>query len=133
MPTIDPTLASESSSQLERLKFGTNDAGDVFVRTSGEGTFSQQGLSTGGRVTEVTLNSSTWTALPATPLANRNAISIQNRTGIEIKVNYSSGVSGYVGMVIPSGGERFYDITDAIIIYAKSTTGTPTINVEELA
>ena len=97
------------------------------------GTFTPSGLRTGGLVTEVTLNSTTWTALPATALANRNAISLQNLSGLEVKVNYSSGVSGYVGMVLANGSERFYDITDDIVLYAKSSSGTPTINVEEIA
>jgi hypothetical protein len=114
-------------------KFDTNDEGEVVVRTTATGEFTFSGLKTGGKVTEVTLNSSTWTALPATPLTNRNAISIQNRSGIEIKINYDNGVSGYEGVIIPNNGERFYDITDTIVMYAKSTTGTPTINVEELA
>ena len=35
MPTIDPALALESSTQLERLKFTTNADGEVVVRTSG--------------------------------------------------------------------------------------------------
>lgn len=91
------------------------------------------GLRTAGRVTEVQLNASTWTALPPSALSDRNAVSIQNPSAIEIKVNYSDAVVGYVGMVIGAGGERFYDITDDILIYAKSASGTPTVNVEELS
>lgn len=106
---------------------------EYLIRTSATGTFTPTGLQTGGKVTEVTLNSSTWTALPTTALTDRNAMSIQNRSGIEIKINYSNAISGYVGIVIPDSGERFYDITDAIVIYAKSASGTPTIYVEEIA
>ena len=117
----------------EYTKFDTNVDGETVVRTTATGEFTFSGLKTGGKITEVILNTSTWTALPGTALADRNAISIQNRSGIEIKINYDSGVSGYEGVVIPNNGERFYDITDAIVIYAKATTGTPTINIEELA
>jgi len=97
------------------------------------GTFTSSGLQTAGKVTEVTLDSVTWTALPPTPLVNRNAIRIQNVGGVQLKLNYSSGIVGYVGMVLSDGNEVFYDITDTIIIYAKASSGTPTINVEELS
>ncbi len=95
--------------------------------------FTVSGLKIGGRITEVELNTSTWTALPSTALASRNALSIQNRSGIEIKINYDNSVSSYTGIVIPNNGERYYDISDSIIIYAKSLTGTPIINIEEIA
>jgi hypothetical protein len=91
------------------------------------------GLRNGGLITEVALNAASWTALPATALPNRNAIAIQNLSGTEIKVNYSSSVAGYVGMVLASGSERYYDITDAIVLYAKASAGTPTVTVEELS
>lgn len=117
----------------EYQKFDVNDSGQTIVRTSVSGTLTPSGLKTGGLITEVTLNSTTWTAIPATPLSGRNAIGIQNRSGIEIKINYSSAVVGYVGVVVPTGGERYYDITDQIVLYAKSTSGTPTITIEEIA
>lgn len=97
------------------------------------GTVQFTGLSIGGKVTEVTIDSTSWTPLPATPLAQRNALAIQNLSGIEIKLNYDNTIVGYVGMVVANGAERQYDITDAIVIYAKAASGTPTINVEELA
>lgn len=104
------------------------------VSGSVEGSFAPSGLKNGGAVTEVTLNDSTWTALPGTSLTDRNAIAIQNLSGNEIKINYDNGVSGYVGMTIPDGGERQYDLTDAITIYGKAESGaTPTITVEELS
>ena len=90
-------------------------------------------LRTSGRVSVVTLNASTWVALPVTALAGRNALSIQNFSGTDIKINYDNSVVGYVGMTIENGVERFYDITDSIIIYAKASSGTPDINVEELS
>lgn len=105
---------------------------DVYrFRTSGIAT--PAGLRTAGLVTAVALNSTTWTALPPSALTGRNALSIQNPSAIEIKINYSAVIVGYVGMVIGSGGERFYDITDDILVYGKSASGTPTINIEELS
>lgn len=120
----------------EYQKFEDISPGQTAVRVSGSnfsGSFTTSGLKTAGKMTEVTLNSSTWTALPPTALTARNAIGIQNYSGIEIKINYSSSVVGYVGIVIPDKSDRFYDITDAIIVYGKSVSGTPTINVEELS
>lgn len=97
------------------------------------GEFSPVGLKTSGKVTEVTLSTSAWTALPVTALNARNAISIQNRSGVEIKLNFDNTVSGYIGVYLPDGYERSYDITDSIVLYAKASVGTPTIIVEELA
>lgn len=118
-------------------KFQLNGSGLTAVRTVTEGTLTGEikptGLNTGGRVTEVTLNSFSWTALPLTPLADRNAIAIQNPSGIEIKLNFDNSVAGYVGMIVGDGSERTYDIKDTIIIYGKAQTGSPKVNVEEIA
>lgn len=97
------------------------------------GSISPSGLKIGGLITEVLLNAATWTALPASPLLERNALSLQNYSGVEIKVNYSPAVPGYIGMVVPTGGERQYDISDGIILYAKASAGAPTVTVEEIA
>jgi hypothetical protein len=105
---------------------------------SADGTFTPSGLRTGGKVTEVDIDDATWTALPPTALAGRNAVRIQNRTGFEIKTNYDSFAvlpAGYVGMVISDKGEAYYDITDAIPIYAKAASGAGTITlfIEEVS
>lgn len=91
------------------------------------------GLDVGGRITEVEINASTWTALPANPLTGRQALAIQNLSGVEVKINYDDEAAGYVGMAIPDDGERQYDVGSGVVIYAKSSSGTVTINVEELA
>lgn len=92
------------------------------------------GLRNGGVVTEIMLRDDIWTALPMTPLAMRNAIAVQNLSSVDIKLNYADDVVGYVGMVVAAnGGERFYDITDGIPIYAKASLGTPTVTIEELS
>ena len=110
--------------------------GEPAVRVTGQnfsGSFSGSGLKNAGRVTEVTLNDLTWTALPATPLTDRNALAIQNFSGQLVKVNYDNSVSGFVGAHIPDGQERFYDITEDIIQYAKCASGSATVVVEELS
>jgi hypothetical protein len=91
------------------------------------------GLKTAGLITEVTVTSAAWVELPTTPLANRNAISIQNPSGTNIKINYDNSIVTYTGIIIASGSERFYDITDQIPIYAKAESGSVTIVVEELS
>lgn len=104
--------------------------------TIAQGELSPKGLNRGGKVTEVTLNAVTWTPLPLVPLSQRNALCVQNQSNIEIKTNYDSFEplpSGYVGMTVAAGGERFYDITDTIILYAKSQAGTPTVSIEEIS
>jgi hypothetical protein len=120
----------------EHQKFIDIAPGETAVRVSGTnftGTFSVSGLKEGGRVTEVTLNPTTWTPLPATPLTNRNALNIQNVSAEEIKINYDSGVAGYKGIVIGSGSERSYDIQDDIVVFGKSISNVITVNIEEIA
>lgn len=97
---------------------------------------SPSGLNVGGRISQVVLSAVAWTALPPVPLANRNAMAIQNISGTEIKINYDyTGPlpGGYEGVTIASTSERFYEITDNVVIYAKAQAGTPTIQVEEIA
>lgn len=96
------------------------------------GTFTPSGLSTGGLITEVTLSTATWTALPPTPLANRNAMGFQNRTSDVISVNFDTP-AGTIGWKVAPNGELFFDVTDAVTVYAKALTGTPTITVMEIA
>lgn len=91
------------------------------------------GLNIAGRITEVTLNDTTWTALPLAPLTMRNAMRVQNPTSIEIKINYDPLVVGYVGIVVGPSGENYWDITDAIMVYAKSSSGNPVVNIEEIS
>jgi len=120
-------------SDREWDKFTENSNGDTAVRGVVEGNFSFSGLRIGGRISEVTLNDATWVALPAIPLTDRNAISVQNTSNVEIKIQYDNLVVGYSGVAIGISGERFYDLTDQIIIYGKSSSGSAVITIEELA
>ena len=103
------------------------------VSVSGTVAATPAGLTIGGKITQVTLNATTWTALPVTAYPNRNSLSIQNVSGTEIKINYDNTTVGYVGVTISSGSERHYLISDTVIIYGKAASGTPTIQTEELA
>lgn len=134
MSGIDPSLPTQNLPYLEQLKFSTDsDTGEVIVRTSAKGSFSPVGLSTAGKITIVEINSSSWTPLPNTPLINRNALSIQNKSGSQIVINYDNSTVGYVGIEIENGEERFYAIRDSIVIYAKSQSLTVNIICEELS
>jgi len=132
---IDPSLPTTNINNLEQLKFTTNSGGDVLVRTSATGSITPSGLNIGGKVTEVIINDSGWTRLPATSLADCNQISIQNPSSTEIKINYDNTVVGYEGVIVyPNGGERQYLIkSNSIPIYAKSFSGNVTLNIEEIA
>ena len=124
-------------SDREYQKFVDVNPGETAVRVTGEnfsGNFSVSGLTTGGLHTVVALNPTTWTPLPATPLAGRNAMAIQNQSGENIKLNFNGSAVGFVGMLVyPNGGERQYDISDTILIYGKSESSSVFVTVEEIA
>jgi hypothetical protein len=99
------------------------------------GNLKVSGLNIAGRVSLVDIDDTSWTPLPAAALDQRNAIGIQNSSGVEIKLNYDPSTVGYVGVRMGIEAERYYDITDAIIIYAKAApgAGTVTVTIEELS
>lgn len=102
--------------------------------TTVTGTFTPSGLHNAGRISSVAIDDTSWTPLPATPLAGRNAISIQNRTGVQIALQYDPSTPGYFGVLMPDQFERQYDVTDAIVIYAKASPGNSgNVTVEELS
>jgi hypothetical protein len=123
----------KSLQDREYEKFEDKGDGLVRVRTSVEGTIQTSGLTIGGRVSTVTINDATWTALPAVALANRNAVAIQNYSGQTVKLNYSNSVAGFNGVILLDGNERYYDISQSIAIYAKCENATAELVVEEIA
>jgi hypothetical protein len=123
----------KSLQDREYDKFEDKGDGLVRVRTSVEGTIQTSGLTIGGRVTTVSINDTNWTALPAVALANRNAVAIQNYSGQTVKLNYNNTVSGFDGVILQDSNERYYDISDTILLYAKCSSGSVSIVVEEIA
>jgi len=120
--------------EVSKFRECADDGGVVVATTLCGGVETRpSGLNIAGKITETTINSTSWSPLPATTLTDRNAISIQNVSGVEIKINYDNTVTGYVGMVIANNSERYIDVGDNIIIYAKSASGTPTLNIEEIS
>jgi hypothetical protein len=59
-------------------------------------------------------------------------MAIINRSGQEIKINYSA-VGGYVGVPINNNNERYYDIKDTIVLYAKSSSSSCDVIIEEIS
>jgi len=98
------------------------------------GTFTPSGLRIAGRVTEVLLSTTEWTALPpGGPLNDRNAINIQNYSGDEIRLNYSNTIPGFTGIILNDQSERAIDVKDTIQIYAKARIGGSIIIVDEIS
>lgn len=91
------------------------------------------GLNVAGKITIVALAAGVWTPLPAVALVNRNALGVQNQSATEIKLNYDPLTPGYTGVIVGAGAERYYDITDNIILYARPSAGAPSIVVEEIS
>ena len=117
----------------EYKKF-TCDGDDVAVRT--KGAISPAGLSNGGRISKVSINEASWTPVPAVPLANRNGLSLQNfETGANLLLQYDATADSTLGVNLVDNAERFYTITDAIIIYARTKPGGGTVDIicEELS
>lgn len=89
------------------------------------------GIVTQGLVTVVSINDTGWTALPAVSVADRKALCVYNTSGVEIKLNYATP-GGYVGVPLVSGNQRFYSDTN-IIVYARSSSGSVNVTVEEMS
>lgn len=120
--TVLPTLTNGQKDDLQ-----LDDRGRLIT------TATASGLSTAGKITEITINSTGWTTLPTTALTSRNGIGIQNPNGVEIKLNFDNAEPGYIGWRISPNGETFLDIKDSVIIYAKAAAGTPTLTLMEVA
>lgn len=116
-------------------------AGQTTVRTklvdsdiTVDAEFSPSGLRNGGRHSFVSVPDDSWVPLPAIPLTDRNGISIQNESGIDVKIRYVDTDPLWRGTrVSGNGGERFYDIKDTIVLYARAESGTAELIIEELS
>lgn len=87
-----------------------------------------------GKLSIVSVDNLTWTALPTVALADRQTLSIQNRTGQDLWVNWlASDLDATTkGWLIPDQYERSYPVQDGAILYCKSTTSACDVLVEEL-
>lgn len=112
----------------EYRKFKQTHADETSVRVSDE----NETLNIGGVISSVTLNATTWTALPTIAFPYRKTISVQNQSSGQVKLNYNPSTPGYVGVAIPKDGERVYNLSPAVMIYGKCASGTATVIVEEV-
>jgi len=110
-----------------------HDTGGPLLRTSAKGTLTPSGLTTGGLDTLIALSDSAWTALPSSPLSGRNSIQIQNQSDVDIKTKFVNTGDYSVGCIVSAGGSQFYDITDSILIYGRSSSGSANVLVREIA
>lgn len=136
-PSLYPTNKTGAATPADVT--GTHLSGDKFAMDvsigGGSVVATPGGLRIAGRISVVSVNDTTWTAMPPVPLVNRNAIRIQNQSAIELKLQYDPLTVGYVGLKIPAGCETYYDITEAIPLYVKCITGAGPVDiiVEELS
>lgn len=105
------------------------------VKSNLKGEFSQSGLKTGGLMTKTELTDSEWRPLPATPLPGRNAIRIQNQSGVLMYMNYDDSAPAGEGIEVAADDSEMKDITDTVLIYGRlvSGGGTKSVMVEEIA
>lgn len=94
-----------------------------------------KGASTAGRVTKQNLTQSAWTACPATPLAGRNTVLIQNQsTTLSIILNYDPAAPASTGIIVGPGAAKEIMLADNVILYGRSNgPGATPVAVEELA
>ena len=99
------------------------------------GSFTFSGLSIGGLVTHIALTDAAWTALPATPLASRNTLTIQNVSdnGNIILWNYSASAPATEGFRVTDGGFKSVMVGPTIIIYGRMLAGSGTVACDEVA
>lgn len=115
---------------------GTDASGAEPIAVSGSfsSTPGGGGISSGVTTEVTTVNDTTWIALPPTAATGRTGFTIQNQSGVQIKLNFATP-AGYVGVIVENGGERFYDLNDSGVINAKAAPGSGTISgiiIEEL-
>jgi hypothetical protein len=124
-----PTEITYTGITGDKSALDVNLAGGSVTSTPGGG-----GVSSGVTTEVTTVNDAGWVAVPPTATAGRAGFSIQNQSGVQIKINFGTP-AGYVGVILENGGERFYDANDTAVIYARSVGGSGTISgiiIEEL-
>ena len=118
---------------------GGKNALDVNVKAgSVTGSITPQGLSN-GRNTCMSV-STTALALPASPLANRNAMAIHNKSttqtlyiGFDASVTAGDSIGNTAGWEVPPGGELHFDLQNTATIYGIFPTGADLVKLMELS
>ena len=112
---------------------------DPRLRTTATGTFVFSGLSTSWINTTLSIGTVA-TALPTSPLSNRNFVAVQNFDDLKtVYIGLSNVTAGRNigsttdGWEIGPNETLNLDITDNITVYAIVSSGTATVKVMELA
>ena len=116
-----------------------NPDGSINIEGAVTGTFTPSGLRTKGQVTTLNITS-TASAIPATPLTKRNALSLTNLSAFTLFIGYTTSVTADRSIGTNAGwevgpNEGFsVDITDSIQIYGIAESGnTILVKVMELS
>ena len=126
------TLDCKTLDDLEKAAFALDSNDEICKKVCDPDLLdATQGANTAGIVTEIVIDNTSWTALPTTPLVNRDGLGIQNPNNQEIKLNFATP-AGYIGWAIAKQGETFLDLKDTVTIYAKSNTSSITIVIMEM-
>lgn len=122
--------------------FTTTSGGSPAINTVSEivgavsGSFAPSGLKVRIKITNMTVTD-TKTAIPLTPLIDRNSMIIENRSAIDsifVGENDVTASGGTEGWEIPVSSGFSTDITDAIILYVVAPAGkTVNVKIMELA
>jgi hypothetical protein len=108
---------------------------EVTSTTSGtvSGTVESTSPINSGKITKVTLDNTSWTAIPTSAAANRQGLGIQNLSGDNLLLNWSNTAPANEYIFVASGAERYYSAKTGAILYGRfQTIATGTIIVEEL-
>lgn len=92
-----------------------------------------QGVSIQGRIQQLTVTDAAWVAAPLVPLTDRNSLIVQNNSNRVLLWNYTNNPAVTIGFQIPANGFREIVISDNVQVYLRTTSGTATVIVEELA
>jgi hypothetical protein len=108
---------------------------DPCIRICGETSITGSRALTGD-FAEITLSDSGWTDL-TTPFTNILQLSVQNKSGTQIKVRPTptavAPTAGYVGIVLEDDEERNYnDLDTGFKVWGRSSSGSVVVNVEVL-
>lgn len=118
-------------------KTAVNTVAEVTNSITGE--FSVSGLKVGGKITTI-LVSTTALPLPATALADRNAIAIRNLSdtdilyiGFDTLITANDVLGTTAGWQVGPQENLQFDITDAVVIYGIAASGSIKVQIMELA
>jgi len=98
----------------------------------------QVGAFSSGVMTEVSLDDSSWTALPSSALSDRVFVSVQYSDfnagkSKQVLLNYSNSAASDEGIRLGGGDIWSRTISDSITIYGRVTSGSADVIVEEIS